>query len=43
LIPQAPIRFDGARMPVLRPAPTLGQHSREALAELEIAPATAAE
>jgi crotonobetainyl-CoA:carnitine CoA-transferase CaiB-like acyl-CoA transferase len=41
LIPQSPIRFDGAHLPVLRPAPTLGQHSDEALAELETA--TAAE
>ena len=43
LIPQSPIRFDGAHLQVLRPAPTLGQHSDEALAELEAAPATAAE
>jgi crotonobetainyl-CoA:carnitine CoA-transferase CaiB-like acyl-CoA transferase len=34
LIPNAPIRFDGARLPITRPAPTLGQHTAEVLAEL---------
>jgi crotonobetainyl-CoA:carnitine CoA-transferase CaiB-like acyl-CoA transferase len=34
LIPHAPIRFDGDRPPVRRPAPTLGEHSAEAIAEL---------
>ena len=35
LIPNSPIRFDGARLPIARPAPTLGQHTAEVLAELE--------
>lgn len=34
LIPHAPMRFDGERPAVRRPAPTLGEHSREAIAEL---------
>ncbi len=34
LVPHAPIRFDGERPPLTRPAPTLGEHSAEALAEL---------
>ncbi len=34
VIPNAPIRFDGARLPISRPAPTLGQHTAEVLAEL---------
>ncbi len=36
LVPSAPFRFDGARPPIRRPAPTLGQHTREVLAELAI-------
>jgi crotonobetainyl-CoA:carnitine CoA-transferase CaiB-like acyl-CoA transferase len=35
VIPNSPIRFDGARLPIARPAPTLGQHTAEVLAELE--------
>jgi crotonobetainyl-CoA:carnitine CoA-transferase CaiB-like acyl-CoA transferase len=34
VIPHSPIRFEGDRLPVTRPAPTLGEHSREAIAEL---------
>ncbi len=34
LIPNSPIRFDGAHLPIARPAPTLGQHTAEVLAEL---------
>jgi crotonobetainyl-CoA:carnitine CoA-transferase CaiB-like acyl-CoA transferase len=34
VIPHAPIRFDGERPTVSRPAPTLGEHSAEAIAEL---------
>jgi crotonobetainyl-CoA:carnitine CoA-transferase CaiB-like acyl-CoA transferase len=34
LIPNSPIRFDGVRLPISRPAPTLGQHTAEVLAEL---------
>jgi crotonobetainyl-CoA:carnitine CoA-transferase CaiB-like acyl-CoA transferase len=34
VIPHAPIRFDGQRPTVTRPAPTLGEHSAEAIAEL---------
>jgi crotonobetainyl-CoA:carnitine CoA-transferase CaiB-like acyl-CoA transferase len=34
LIPASPFRFDGARPAVRRPAPTLGQHTREVLAEV---------
>jgi crotonobetainyl-CoA:carnitine CoA-transferase CaiB-like acyl-CoA transferase len=34
VIPHAPIRFDGERPTVTRPAPTLGEHSAEAIAEL---------
>jgi crotonobetainyl-CoA:carnitine CoA-transferase CaiB-like acyl-CoA transferase len=36
--PQAPFRFDGERPPVIRPAPTLGEHTAEVLAELGIEP-----
>jgi crotonobetainyl-CoA:carnitine CoA-transferase CaiB-like acyl-CoA transferase len=35
LIPNSPIRFDGAHLPITRPAPTLGQHTAEVLAELK--------
>jgi crotonobetainyl-CoA:carnitine CoA-transferase CaiB-like acyl-CoA transferase len=34
--PQAPFRFDGERPPVVRPAPTMGEHTAEVLAELGI-------
>ncbi|MFI4975667.1 MAG: CoA transferase [Caulobacterales bacterium] len=34
LTPHAPLRFDGERPKVTRPAPTLGEHTAEALAEL---------
>ncbi|HTX48201.1 MAG TPA: CoA transferase [Caulobacteraceae bacterium] len=34
--PNAPLRFDGERLPVIRPAPTLGEHTEEVLAELGI-------
>jgi crotonobetainyl-CoA:carnitine CoA-transferase CaiB-like acyl-CoA transferase len=34
LTPRPPFRFDGERPPVSRPAPTLGQHTAEVLAEL---------
>jgi crotonobetainyl-CoA:carnitine CoA-transferase CaiB-like acyl-CoA transferase len=34
LTPHAPIRFDGVRPTVTRPAPTLGEHTAEVLAEL---------
>jgi crotonobetainyl-CoA:carnitine CoA-transferase CaiB-like acyl-CoA transferase len=34
--PQAPFRYDGERPPVIRPAPTLGEHTTEVLAELGI-------
>ena len=34
LSPHIPIRFDGARPAVTRPAPTLGEHTAEVLAEL---------
>jgi crotonobetainyl-CoA:carnitine CoA-transferase CaiB-like acyl-CoA transferase len=34
--PQAPFRYDGERPPVVRPAPTLGEHTEEVLAELGI-------
>lgn len=34
LVPATPFRFDGVRPPVRRPAPTLGQHTDEVLAEL---------
>jgi crotonobetainyl-CoA:carnitine CoA-transferase CaiB-like acyl-CoA transferase len=34
LIPNSPIRFDGARPTIVRAAPTLGQHTAEVLAEL---------
>ena len=33
---EAPFRFDGERPPVVRPAPTLGEHTDEVLAELGI-------
>ncbi|HEX3919585.1 MAG TPA: CoA transferase [Caulobacteraceae bacterium] len=35
--PHAPLRFDGERLPVIRPAPTMGEHTAEVLAELGIA------
>jgi crotonobetainyl-CoA:carnitine CoA-transferase CaiB-like acyl-CoA transferase len=35
--PQAPFRHDGQRPPVVRPAPTLGEHTEEVLEELGIA------
>jgi crotonobetainyl-CoA:carnitine CoA-transferase CaiB-like acyl-CoA transferase len=35
IVPHNPISFDGARRPVTRPAPVLGQHSDEALSELK--------
>jgi crotonobetainyl-CoA:carnitine CoA-transferase CaiB-like acyl-CoA transferase len=38
--PQAPFRYDGERPPLVRPAPTLGEHTEEVLAELGIAPAS---
>lgn len=34
--PQAPFRYDGERPPLVRAAPTLGEHTREVLAELGI-------
>jgi crotonobetainyl-CoA:carnitine CoA-transferase CaiB-like acyl-CoA transferase len=34
LVPATPFRFDGVRPPLRRPAPTLGQHTDEVLAEL---------
>jgi crotonobetainyl-CoA:carnitine CoA-transferase CaiB-like acyl-CoA transferase len=34
--PQAPFRYDGERPPVVRPAPTLGEHTAEVLGELGI-------
>jgi crotonobetainyl-CoA:carnitine CoA-transferase CaiB-like acyl-CoA transferase len=34
LIPAAPFAYDGARPAILRPAPTLGEHTDEVLAEL---------
>ncbi|HXQ12636.1 MAG TPA: CoA transferase [Caulobacteraceae bacterium] len=34
--PQAPFRYDGERPPLVRPAPTLGEHTAEVLAELGI-------
>jgi crotonobetainyl-CoA:carnitine CoA-transferase CaiB-like acyl-CoA transferase len=34
--PQAPFRYDGERPPLVRPAPTLGEHTGEVLAELGI-------
>ena len=34
--PQPPFRYDGVRPPVIRPAPTLGEHTEEVLAELGI-------
>jgi len=34
--PQPPFRYDGARPVVTRPAPTLGEHTEEVLAELGI-------
>ena len=39
--PQAPFRHDGERPPVIRPAPTLGEHTAEVLAELGIVRETA--
>ena len=35
LTPHAPIHFDGARLTLVRPAPTLGEHTLEAIAELD--------
>jgi crotonobetainyl-CoA:carnitine CoA-transferase CaiB-like acyl-CoA transferase len=40
--PNAPLRFEGERLPVIRPAPTLGEHTEEVLAELGIARTSAA-
>jgi crotonobetainyl-CoA:carnitine CoA-transferase CaiB-like acyl-CoA transferase len=37
VVPQSPIRVDGHHLPILRPAPVLGQHSQEVFAELESA------
>jgi len=34
--PQPPFRYDGERPAVTRPAPTLGEHTEEVLAELGI-------
>ncbi|HZZ86973.1 MAG TPA: CoA transferase [Caulobacteraceae bacterium] len=34
--PQPPYRYDGERPPVIRPAPVLGEHTEEVLAELGI-------
>lgn len=34
LVPASPFRFDGVRPAIRRPAPTLGQHTAEVLAEL---------
>ena len=34
LVPATPFRFDGVRPALRRPAPTLGQHTDEVLAEL---------
>jgi crotonobetainyl-CoA:carnitine CoA-transferase CaiB-like acyl-CoA transferase len=34
--PQAPFRYDGERPPLVRPAPTLGEHTEEVLDELGI-------
>lgn len=36
LTPSPPFRFDGARPPIGRPAPVLGEHTREVLQELGI-------
>src|SRR5579871_3911427 len=35
-VPQAPFRYDGERPPLVRPAPTLGEHTEEVLAELGV-------
>jgi crotonobetainyl-CoA:carnitine CoA-transferase CaiB-like acyl-CoA transferase len=32
----APFHYDGERPPLVRPAPTLGEHTEEVLAELGI-------
>ncbi len=42
LTPQPPFRFDGERPALARPAPVLGEHTDEVLAELGLAPAPAA-
>lgn len=34
--PEAPFRYDGERPPIVRPAPTIGEHTEEVLAELGI-------
>jgi crotonobetainyl-CoA:carnitine CoA-transferase CaiB-like acyl-CoA transferase len=34
--PQAPFLYDGERPPLVRPAPTLGEHTEEVLTELGI-------
>jgi crotonobetainyl-CoA:carnitine CoA-transferase CaiB-like acyl-CoA transferase len=36
LIPNSPVLFDGRRLKVTHPAPTLGEHTASALASLEI-------
>ena len=41
--PSPPVRFAGRRAGELRPAPALGQHDEEALAELGFSPAAVAE
>ena len=35
-VPATPFRYDGERPPMIRPAPTLGEHTDEVLAELGI-------
>lgn len=39
-VPQPPFRYDGERPPLTRPAPTLGEHTSEVLAELGVARAS---
>jgi len=41
LTPRSPFRFDGERPPLGRPAPMLGEHTAEVLAELGIEPVQA--
>ena len=38
ITPQAPMRLDGHRLAISRPAPTLGEHTDEVLAELGLPP-----